>query len=113
MNPEAKTFAQDILQHANLVQTILADKTFDDYTNDINTRLAVERLFSIIGEAMNGLARHDPSSAEKITAYPRIIAFRNILIHRYSQVDNEIVWDIAQSYLPTLLHEVTTLLEDN
>ena len=62
---------------------------------------------------MNGLARHDPSSAQKITAYPRIIAFRNILIHRYSQVDNEIVWDIAQSYLPTLLHEVNTLLKND
>ena len=37
MNPEAKTFAQDIIEHAKLVQNILADKTFDDYTNDINT----------------------------------------------------------------------------
>ena len=113
MNPEAKTFAEDILHHANLIQTILADKTFDDYTNDINIRFAVERLFSIIGEAMNGLAHHAPSSAEKITAYPRIIAFRNILIHRYSQVDNEIVWDIALSYLPTLIAEITDLLEQS
>ena len=53
MNPEAKTFA---------------DKTFDDYTNDINIRFAVERPFSIIDEAMNGLAHHARSSAEKITA---------------------------------------------
>ena len=111
MNPEARTFAQDIIQHANLVQTILENKTYDDYSNDINLRLAVERLFTIIGEAMNGLARHDPPSAKKISGYPRIIAFRNVLIHGYSQVDNEIVWDIAQSYLPTLLNEVTTLLE--
>ena len=111
MKPEAQTFAQDILHHADIIQNILADKTFDDYANDIVIRSAVERQFSIIGEAMNGIANHDPSSAEKITAYPRIIAFRNILIHRYSQVDDEIVWDIAQSYLPTLITEVTTLLE--
>ncbi len=111
MNPEARTFAQDILDHANLIQTILADKTFDNYSNDINTRLAVERVFSIIGEAMNRLAQHDPAAAETITSYRRIIAFRNILIHRYSQVDHEIVWDITQSYLPTLITEVTTLLE--
>ncbi|MCY4475087.1 MAG: DUF86 domain-containing protein [Chloroflexi bacterium] len=111
MNPEAKTFAEDIIHHANLIQTILADKTFDDYTNDINTRFAVERLFSIIGEAMNGLAHHAPADVETITAYPRIIAFRNILIHRYSQVDNEIVWDIAHSYLPILITEVTKLLK--
>ena len=109
MNPEAQTYAQDILRHANLIQNILADKTLDNYTDDINTRLAVERLFSIIGEAMRALAEHHPS----IAAYPRIIAFRNILIHRYSQVDNEIVWDIAQSYLPTLIAEVTTLLEQS
>ena len=75
------------------------------------TPATVERLFSIIGEAMNGLAHHDPSSTGKITAYPRIIAFRNILIHRYSQVDDEIVWDIIQSYLPNLITGVTTLLE--
>ena len=111
MNPEAKTFAEDIIHHANLIQTILADKTFDDYTNDINTRFAVERLFSIIGEAMNGLVHHAPADAETITAFRRIIAFRNILIHRYSQVDNEIVWDIAHSYLPTLITEVTKLFE--
>ena len=111
MNPEARTFAQDILEHANRIQDFLADKTFDDYTNDWVIRSAVERQFSIIGEAMNGLAHHAPAAAAAITAYPRIIAFRNILIHGYSQVDNEIVWDIAQSYLPTLLTEVTNLLE--
>ena len=72
---------------------------------------AVERQFSIIGEAMRALAEHDPSIATKITDHPRIIAFRNILIHRYSQVDDEIVWDITQSYLPTLITEVTKLLE--
>ena len=50
MNPEAKTFAEDIIHHANLIQTILADKTFADYSIDINTRFAVERLFTTIGE---------------------------------------------------------------
>ncbi len=68
MNPEARTFAQDILEHANLIQNFLADKTFDDYTNDWVIRSAVERQFSIIGEAMNGLAHHAPSAAATITA---------------------------------------------
>ena len=60
---------------------------------------------------MRALITHDQSAATQITGYPRIIAFRNILIHRYAQVDDEIVWDIAQSYLPTLVAEVTNLLE--
>ena len=111
MNPEARTFVQDILRHAEIIQTILADKTFDDYNNDIILRSAVEGQFSIIGEAMRALAEHEPSIAAKITDHQRIIAFRNILIHRYSRVDDEIVWDIAHSYLPTLINEVTDLLE--
>ncbi len=110
MNPEARTFAQDILEHANLIQNLLADKTFDDYAGDWVMRPAVERQFSIIGRS-DELTRTPRPFAAAITAYPRIIAFRNILIHRYSQVDHEIVWDITQSYLPTLITEDTTLLE--
>ena len=45
------------------------------------------RQFSIMGEAINELARHHQASTKTITAYPRIVAFRNILFHRYSQVD--------------------------
>ena len=111
MNPEARTYAQDILEHADLIQNLLADKSYEDYTNDWVVRSAVERQFSIIGEAVNGLSRHAPTAAASITAYPRIIAFRNILMHGYSQVDNEIVWDIAQTYLPTLINEVNNILE--
>ena len=43
MKPEAQTFAHDILHHVDIVQNILADKTFDDYTNDIVIKSAVER----------------------------------------------------------------------
>ena len=60
---------------------------------------------------MNALARHDQASAESITTYSLIIAFRNILVHGYSQVDDEIVWDIDQSYVPTLIAEITDLVE--
>ena len=55
MNPEAQTCAQDVLRAANLIQSFLADKTFDDFSTDIVLRSAVEQQFSIIGEAMNGL----------------------------------------------------------
>ena len=48
MKLEARSFAQDILHAANLIQTILADVTFDDYANDAVIRSAVERQFSII-----------------------------------------------------------------
>ena len=60
---------------------------------------------------MRALVQLEPSIAAKITDHQRVIALRNILIHCYSRIDDEIVWDIAQSYLPTLINEDTILLE--
>ncbi|MBG7601588.1 MAG: DUF86 domain-containing protein [Gammaproteobacteria bacterium] len=44
--------------------------------------------------------------------HARFIAFRNILIHGYAQVDIRLVWSVVEEKLPTLLDEVTRLLEE-
>ena len=51
-------------------------------------RLAVERAFAIIGEALSQLTKLDAAVATRIGEHHRIIAFRNILIHAYAEVDN-------------------------
>ena len=75
-------------------------------------RAAVERQLEIIGEALNRLSRTSPVLAGRITEYQRIIAFRNILIHGYAQVDNRLVWSVVDDKLPILLAEVSQLLKE-
>jgi uncharacterized protein with HEPN domain len=75
-------------------------------------RSAVERQFEIVGEALGQLAKLDESLASRIHEYRRIIAFRNILIHGYAEVDNRLVWDIVESKLPTLRQQVASFLEE-
>ena len=84
----------------------------DDYANDEMARAAVERQFEIVGEALSQLAKLDASLATRISEYRRIIAFRNILVHGYAEVDDLLVWDIVESKLPTLMREVDELLRD-
>jgi hypothetical protein len=74
-------------------------------------RAAVERQFEIIGEALSQLARLDESLASRITDHRRIIAFRNILIHGYTDVDDRLVWDIVSTKLPLLRREVDAFSE--
>ena len=50
--------------------------------------------------------------AARISDYQRIIAFRNILIHQYTDVDDRLVWDVVETNLATLAREVGTLMED-
>jgi uncharacterized protein with HEPN domain len=111
MELEAKKYLHDILEAAKLLTEFTSGKTFQDYVRDAMLRSAVERNFEIAGEALAQLAKRDESLASRISEYRRIIAFRNILIHGYADVDNRLVWDIVETKLSIFLEEVCALLE--
>jgi uncharacterized protein with HEPN domain len=112
MQLESKKYLFDIKQAAGLLTDFTRGKTFTDYQGDPLLKSAVERQFEIIGEALTRLARLDPETASRISEYRRIIAFRNILIHGYAQIDERLVWGVLEARLPTLAQEVNSLLEE-
>ncbi len=87
-------------------------KTLDDYRANAMLRSAVERQFEIIGEALAQLARLDEKIVARVSEHSRIIAFRNILIHGYADIDERLVWDIVQAKLPVLRQEIERLLNE-
>lgn len=110
MRLEVRKYLYDIQQAAELLTQFSRGKTFDDYTKDAMLRSAVERQFEIIGEALSHLSKTDSDCAERISEYRRVIAFRNILIHGYAELDNRLVWGVLEAKLPVLYREVTDLL---
>ena len=110
MRLEAKKCLEDARQAAELILQFTAGKSFEDYDGDALLRSAVERQFEIIGEAINRLAKIDPAVVATLPETPRIVAFRNILIHGYDVVDNHVVWDVVQYKLPQLQNKVVSLL---
>ena len=111
MRLEAKKYLYDIRQAVALLHEFTANRSFADYERDAMLRSAVEREFEIIGEALSQLAKVDGATAARISAYQRIIAFRNVLIHQYSHVDDRLVWGVLEADLPTLSREIEALLE--
>ena len=65
-----------------------ADETLDSYNRNRRLRQAVERNFEIMGEAVRHLSERDPDTAERLTGRSRVIAFRNVLIHAYDDLDH-------------------------
>ncbi|HEY2584153.1 MAG TPA: HepT-like ribonuclease domain-containing protein, partial [Tepidisphaeraceae bacterium] len=74
-------------------------------------RSAVERQCEIIGEAMTRLRAKSPELVERVTDYRKIISFRNVLIHGYDTVSDEITWRIVVEKLPILQRELEELLK--
>ncbi len=110
MRIESKKYLYDIVQAAKQALEFIAGKTFADYSVNIMLRSAVERQLEIVGEALAQLARTDPATASQIGEYQRIIAFRNILIHGYAEIDHRIVWSVLEIKLPVVLRQANSLL---
>lgn len=112
MPREPGKYLHDIARAAASVQEFVAGRSLESWRDDLLLQSAVERQFEIMGEALNQLSRHAPEVAERIPEYKRIIAFRNILIHGYADVDSDLVWGVIERKLPALQQSVAKLLDE-
>ena len=111
MRRDPKCFLWDIQQATQRINSLTAETTFNEYNADWKMSMLVERLFIIIGEATNRLQQNDQHIASQITGHRKIISLRNIIAHEYDDVRNDLIWTTIKNDLPTLLDEVTDLLE--
>ncbi len=107
---EARVFLFEIHRACELVKQFVAGMSFTEYDSDVKTRSAVERQLEIIGEAIGQMLKSFPDMKEEFPEAPRIIAFRNYLIHGYSSVSNQVVCGIIEANLPELATRVEALL---
>jgi uncharacterized protein with HEPN domain len=109
MHPDSAKLLWDAQQAVQKIKRFTADKTFAQYAVDDLLRSGVERQFEVVGEALSQLSRLDSATAAAIPDLPRIVAFRNVLIHGYANVDDRLVWGVIESSLGAL-HEALSLL---
>lgn len=108
MEPDIKTWLQDIADAIDEIESFIPVKDFLVFQNDLKTKRAVERNIEIIGEAVNRIIKEEPDIS--ISASRRIIDTRNRIIHGYDTVSEEIIWGIVVKDFPILKQEVKKLL---
>jgi uncharacterized protein with HEPN domain len=111
MQPESRKLLLDMRYAADEIAGFTRNKLLEDYLHDKQLRWAVERGFEIVGEALAQLSKLDPALAAGFSEQRKIISFRNVLIHGYSQISHARTWAIIQQDLPTLRRELDQILQ--
>jgi uncharacterized protein with HEPN domain len=110
MRPESLKLLEDIRDAAQFIRDQTARIGIEAYLENRLLRQAVERNFEIIGEALGRLHRVDRDTANLVPGAAQAIAFRNVLIHGYDDIDQERVWAVIHDSLPKLEREVVALI---
>jgi uncharacterized protein with HEPN domain len=113
MAHDIRTPVLDILNSADIIARALQEHTLEEYLGDVFLRSIVERQFITIGEALSRIRRIDSSIFDTIPNAPAIVAFRNVLVHGYDAIDDEIVWIAATTRLKTLTDTLRWLMHQS
>jgi len=99
----------DILNAGAEIEAILGDIAYEEFVNQREKVLAIERLFTIIGEAANRISP-EMKDAHPDIPWGQMIGMRNIMVHRYDKIRQEIVWENCKLILPGVLDKIDDLI---
>ena len=111
MKDESLAHLHAILQAARAVKAFVSGRTLEEYASDELLRSAVERKFEIMGEAIGRIKRDEPDLLLRIRQHRAIMSFRNILVHAYDTIDDQIVWSVIEDDLENLITDVEHLID--
>jgi uncharacterized protein with HEPN domain len=111
MEEKIQKWLYDIQFAIEEIESFFVDipNSFNQYSNNLILKRAVERDLEIIGEAVNRILKVNPNFPLKNAR--KIIGLRNQIIHAYDNISDENIWAIIQKHLPTLKIEINTLIE--
>jgi uncharacterized protein with HEPN domain len=108
--PEELELFSDILKQARRAVAAVVGRSRADLDSDHVLAAALERFVEVMGEAANKIP---DAIRQDVPGIPwrELIGMRNRLIHGYSSVDHDVVWEVVIGDLPSIILAVERFLE--
>lgn len=107
---DAELRLDDILQAIERIRRYVAGMTFEDFDASALTFDAVAMNLIVIGEPITRLPDRLKAELDSLN-WRGIVAIRNLVAHCYPELDERILWDIAQNKLDELEAVVRPMFE--
>lgn len=109
MVKDENLYIGDMLDKARHTQRIVSGRTRDMYDTDELFQLAVLHRTQTIGEAATHVSRSMRDLHPGIP-WSEVIGMRNVLVHRYGDVDDDSIWKTVTADLASLIAELERML---
>jgi uncharacterized protein with HEPN domain len=86
--------------------------SFDAFLDDSKTIRAVAFEFTTMGEAARAIPLEIQKKFPKVP-WGKMQVIRNVLVHEYFHLDEEILWEASQKDIPPLITALETVIQTN
>jgi len=112
MSRNAKIYLEDIAKCCEKILRYTEGINFTELIKDEKTYDAVVRNLEIIGEAAKQVPENIREQLPQIE-WKKMAGMRDMLIHAYFGIDNDILWDVLQNKIPELARSIRFYLDKN
>jgi uncharacterized protein with HEPN domain len=104
-------YLRDIVEAADHIARFVAESGLSGFRESEMVRSAIVQKLGVIGEAASRVSDELKDRHAEVL-WPKVVAFRNILIHAYFGIDWGIVWLAASEESPVLRDQITRILDE-
>ncbi len=105
---EPELTLRQMIEFADEIAALISTRTREDLDTNREFRRALERCIELIGEAATRLPEEWRASHPEIP-WRQIISMRNVMIHGYDVVVDDVLWDVAANDVPNLRKAISAL----
>lgn len=104
-------YLKHVLDSIKKIEEFTKNLSKKDFLASIEKQDSVTRRIEIIGEAVKNISSKLRVSHPEIE-WKKITGTRDILIHAYFSVDEQLLWDIVENKLPILKKQIEHILKE-